>query len=90
MSGEDRVGALEGRLTGLSALLRGIMTRLVLSGAFTGATIEEILKEAEDVLRESDDAPQRALAELGEIRASLPGYLRAAMGPPPDPAFEDH
>ena len=86
---QDRIEATEARVTALAALMRGVLTSLVLRGTLTGASIEEMLRETEGILRERG-AHAAALGELKALRTDLPDYLRAAMGPGPDPDFEDH
>ena len=85
----DRIEAAEARVTALGALMRGVLASLVLHGTFTRAAIEEMLRETEDVLRDRG-AHAAALDELSALRTDLPDSQRAAMGPGPDPDFEDH
>jgi hypothetical protein len=81
----DRIAALEGRVEALSATIKTVLTTLVLRGLLTKPTVDAILREAETL------APvPAARAEIETVRHDLPGVLRAAMGPAPDPDDHDH
>jgi len=57
----------------------------VLRGLLTKPAVDAILREAETL------APvPAARAEIETVRHDLPGVLRAAMGPAPDPDDHDH
>jgi hypothetical protein len=77
--------ALAGRIDALSAMVKGLLTTLVMRGLLTRADIPTLVKECEAVL----GGNAAATAELHSIQSDLPSYLRAALGPPPDPD-EDH
>ena len=90
MDGEgDRIEAAEARVTALAALMRCALTALVLRGVLNKAAIDELLKESAEVLQ-AHGAHPAAIEELKSLGGDLPDYLRAAMGPGPDPDFEDH
>jgi hypothetical protein len=89
MAEDPRIEALEDRLTALAALIRGTLTTLVLRGVLNKAAIDEMLKETGDIMR-AHGAHAAAFTELDALRGDMPEYLRAAMGPGPDPDFEDH
>lgn len=86
---EDRILAAEARLTALAGLVRGTLTTLVLRGLLNRASIDEMLKETADIMR-AHGAHPAAFDELAALSGDLPEYLREAMGPGPDPDFEDH
>jgi hypothetical protein len=84
----DRLRRLEARLDALSATVKTVLTALKLRGLLNEASVKEILNEAEQALAATDKQAGGA-AELHNIEADLPAYLRAAMGPPPDPDEDD-
>jgi hypothetical protein len=86
---DDRLAGAEARLTALAALVRGTLTTLVLRGLLNKPAIDEMLKETADIMR-AHGAHQAAFDELEALNGDLPEYLREAMGPGPDPDFEDH
>jgi hypothetical protein len=88
-SDANRIEAAEARVTALAALVRGTLTSLILRGIFNKAAIDEMLNETAEVLR-AHGAHPAALEELEALGGDIPEYLRAAMGPGPDPDFEDH
>jgi hypothetical protein len=94
MSTEDATGdkvatlaELEGRLAAQSALIKSVLTTLMLRGLLTRAEIAPLIAEAEALMTASGAA---AKAELGSIERDLPTYLREAMGPAPDEDDHDH
>lgn len=81
----DRIAALEARLDAMSATIKTVLTTLVLRGLLTMPAVEEILREAESLV-----PVPAARAEIDTVRHDLPGVMRAAMGPAPDPDDHDH
>ena len=71
----------------MSALVKSLLTTLMLRGLLTRAEIAPLLADAEALMGASSPA---AKAELRSIHADLPSYLREAMGPPPDDDDHDH
>ena len=76
---------LDGRVDALSAMVKGLLTTLVMRGVLTKADIPTLVKECEAVLGGNPAAG----AELRSIQNDMPSFLRAALGPAPDPD-EDH
>lgn len=85
----ERIQAAEARVTALAALVRGTLTTLALRGVLNTAAIDQMLKETADIMRDRGAHPA-ALDELAALKGDLPHYLRAAMGPGPDPEADDH
>ncbi|MDB5648811.1 MAG: hypothetical protein JWL62_331 [Hyphomicrobiales bacterium] len=88
--GEDqaaRIGALEERVEALSGTLKTVLTTLVIRGIFTKEAVAQILAETKTVVQPGQG---KAAAEIDQIQQDLPNYMRAAMGPPPDPDEDDH
>lgn len=83
-----RIAELEARVGALSATVKALVTTLMLRGLLTRAEIAPLLADAEAQLGAS--AWPAAKAELASIADDLPGYLREAMGPPPDDDDHDH
>lgn len=79
----ERIAALEARVEALSATIKTVLSTLVLRGTLTKPAVDAILREAEGLA----PAPA-ARAEIETVRHDLPGVMRAAMGPEPDP--DDH
>jgi hypothetical protein len=84
----DRLQALEARLDALSGVVKGVLTTLVLRGILNRAEIPALLQETATMT--GGDSNPAAKAELLSIQEDLPGYLRTAMGPAPDPDDDDH
>ncbi len=78
---------LEARIAAMSALVKGLLTMLMLRGLLTKAEIAPLLADAEALMGSSSPA---AKDELASIQADLPAYLREAMGPEPDHDDHDH
>ena len=78
---------LEARVAALSALVKSLMTMLMLRGLLTRAEIAPLIADAEALMGSRSDA---AKAELRSVAEELPGYLREAMGPVPDDDHHDH
>jgi len=76
---------LDGRVDALSAMVKSLLTTLVMRGVLTKADIPTLVKECEAVL----GGNRAAAAELASIQNDMPSFLRAALGPAPDPD-EDH
>ena len=91
MSVEDRARfeAIEARVDALGATVRSVLTTLVLRGVLNRADLAVLLQETATAL-EADGAKPSGIAELKAIEAQMPSYLRAAIGPPPDPDADDH
>ena len=80
----ERIAILEARVEALSATIKTVLTTLVLRGMLTKPAVDAILREAESLFSETP----AARAQIQTVRDDLPGVLRAAMGPEPDP--DDH
>ena len=78
---------LEARVAAMSALVKSLLTTLMLRGLLNRAEIAPLIADAEALMQASSPA---AKAELRSIHADLPAYLREAMGPPPDDDEHDH
>lgn len=78
---------LEARVAAMSALVKSLLTTLMLRGLLTRAEIAPLLADAEALIGASGPA---ASEELRSIKSDLPAYLREAMGPPPDDDDHDH
>lgn len=78
---------LEARVTAMSALVKSLLTTLMLRGLLTRAEIAPLIAEAETLMASASPA---ASAELRAIQDELPTYLREAMGPAPDDDDHDH
>ena len=91
-SDETRIADLEARIAALGATVKSVLTTLMLRGLLTRAEIAPLLAEAEASIAGGVEggASAAAKAELRAIEAELPGYLRQAMGPPPDDGDHDH
>jgi hypothetical protein len=76
---------LDGRVDALSAMVKSLLTTLVMRGVLTKADIPTLVKECETMLGDNPAAS----AELRSIQNDMPSFLRAAIGPAPDPD-EDH
>ena len=76
---------LDGRVDALSAMVKSLLTTLVMRGVLTKADIPTLVKECEAMLGGNPAAG----AELRSIQSDMPSFLRAALGPAPDPD-EDH
>jgi hypothetical protein len=83
----EHVKALEARVNALSSTLKSVLTTLVLRGILNRADVATLLHETEASLSEGHPA---GMAELRSIGEEMPSYLRAAVGPPPDPDDDDH
>ena len=82
----ERLRVMEARVEALSSTIKSVLTTLVLRGLLTRAEVATLLHETEAVLgRESPGA-----AEVKTIEQEMPSYIRAAVGPPPDPDEDDH
>lgn len=78
---------LEARVTAMSALVKSLLTTLMLRGLLTRAEIAPLIAQAEAVMSGASPA---AKAELRAVQDDLPAYLREAMGPAPDDDDHDH
>ena len=81
------IADMEARVAAMSALVKSLLTTLMLRGLLNRAEIAPLIADAEALMATGGTAGQ---AELNSIRADLPAYLRAAMGPAPDPDYHDH
>jgi hypothetical protein len=77
MSESDRLSELEARVEALSATLKTVMTTLVLRGVFTKPQVDEILREAGELVGQK----AAAMGEMESVRADMPKIIRSAMGP---------
>ena len=84
-AGQSNGHDLEGRVDALSAMLKELLTTLVMRNVLTKADIPTMIKECEAVIGSN----AAATAELRSIQNDMPSFLRAALGPAPDPD-EDH
>jgi hypothetical protein len=87
LSEADHVRVLEARVNALSSTLKSVLTTLVLRGILNRADVATLLHDTEALL--AKDGPA-GVAELKSIEEEMPSYLRAAVGPPPDPDDDDH
>jgi hypothetical protein len=85
----DRLKAVEARVDALSSTIKSVLTTLVLRGLLNRADLATLLQETAAALQ-SEGGTAAGLGELKVIEAAIPGYLRAAVGPPPDPDEDDH
>jgi hypothetical protein len=81
--------AVEARIDALSAMVKSTLTTLVMRGVLTKADIPALVQESEVAMGEKSRHPA-ARAELRSIRDDMPSFLRAALGPEPDPDEDDH
>ena len=79
----------EARIDALSAMVKSTLTTLVMRGVLTKADIPALVQESETALGEKARHPA-VRAELRSIRDDMPSFLRAALGPEPDPDEDDH
>jgi len=82
------IADLEARVGALSALIKSLLTTLMLRGLLTRPEIAPLVAEAE-VLMAATAAPA-AQAELRSVEEQLPAYLREAVGPAPSDDEHDH
>jgi hypothetical protein len=80
---------LEARVAAMSALVKSLLTTLMLRGLLTRAEIAPLIADAEALMGTGAGAVT-ARSELRAIEADLPNYMREAMGPPPDDDDHDH
>ena len=83
----ERWRAIEGRLDALSSMIKSVLTTLVLRGVLNRAEVTMLLHETESLIGAENPS---GLAELKAIANEMPTYMRAAVGPPPDPDEDDH
>lgn len=83
-----KLAELEARLAAQSALIKSLLTTLMLRGLLTRAEIAPLFADAEALMAASSGSA--AKGELGAIERDLPAYLREAMGPAPDEDDHDH
>jgi hypothetical protein len=81
------IADLEARVAAMSALVKSLVTTLMLRGLLNRAEIAPLIADAEALMA---TAGPGAKAELDSIRAELPAYLREAMGSVPDQDDHDH
>jgi hypothetical protein len=79
----EKIAALEARVEALSVAFKTILSAFVIRGLLTKASVEQILRDAEEAVHHPHSAQ-----ELNAVRNDLPHYLRHAMGPVPDD--DDH
>src|SRR5262249_6860473 len=79
---------LEARVAALSALMKSLLTALMLRGLLTRPEIAPLVAEAEALM--AGGAVPAGTAELRSVQQELPSYLREAMGPPPEEGEHDH
>jgi hypothetical protein len=85
----DRLAAIEARMTALSALMKSVISTFMIHGLLTRAEIAPLIEQAEALMRPMT-SPAAAVAELAAVEKELPQYMRANLGPPPDPDEHDH
>lgn len=85
----ERLQATEARVEALSSTLKSVLATLVLRGVLNRADVATLLEETQAALRGAAGHPA-GLLELHAIGADMPTYLRAAIGPTPDPDADDH
>ena len=81
------IADMEARVAAMSALVKSLVTTLMLRGLLNRAEIAPLIADAEALMATGGAAGK---AELKSLRADLPTYLRAAMGPEPDQDDHDH
>jgi hypothetical protein len=81
------IADMEARVSAMSALVKSLLTTLMLRGLLNRAEIAPLIADAEALMATGGAAGK---AELDSVRADLPVYLREAMGPAPDPDDHDH
>ena len=89
----ERVRALEDRVEALGALLRNVLTTLMLRGILIRADLAVLLQDTAAAMGGDASKPGAKPGAAEEIRAiaqDMPSYLRTAVGPPPDPDQDDH
>jgi len=79
---------LEARVAAQSALIKSLLTTLMLRGLLTRAEIAPLVADAEALMASASGAA--AKAELKSIEGDLSHYLREAMGPAPEEGDHDH
>jgi hypothetical protein len=82
----ERWRAMEARLDALSSTVKAVLTTLVLRGVLNRAEVSALLQETEAVMNKENPF---GVSELRAIQHEMPAYMRAAVGPPPDPD-DDH
>lgn len=86
-SSPQSIADMEARVAAMSALVKSLLTTLMLRGLLNRAEIAPLIADAEALMATGGVAGK---AELNSIREDLPAYLREAMGPAPDPDDHDH
>jgi hypothetical protein len=85
----ERVRALEDRVEALGALLKNVLTTLMLRGILNRADLAVLLQDTAAAMG-GDASKPGAAEEIRAIAEDMPSYLRTAVGPPPDPDEDDH
>ena len=85
---EPTIADLEARIAAQGALVKSLLTTLMLRGLLTRAEIAPLIADAEALMKAATGPAARA--ELQSIHDDLPAYLREAMGPIPDEGDHDH
>jgi hypothetical protein len=83
----ERWRAMEARLDALSSTVKAVLTTLVLRGVLNRAEVAALLHETEAIVGKENPS---GVSELKAIENEMPAYMRAAVGPPPDPDDDDH
>ncbi len=83
----ERWRAVEARVDALSSTIKSLLTTLVLRGVLNRAELATLLHESEALVGKENPSGH---AELKAIENEIPTYIRAAVGPPPDPDEDDH
>jgi hypothetical protein len=83
----ERWRAMEARLDALSSTVKAVLTTLVLRGVLNRAEVSALLHETEAIIAKENPS---GVSELKAIESEMPAYMRAAVGPPPDPDDDDH
>lgn len=86
-SSPQTIADMEARVAAMSALVKSLLTTLMLRGLLNRAEIAPLIADAEALMATGGPA---AKAEFDSIRSDLPAYLREAMGPEPDQDDHDH
>ena len=81
------IADMEARVAAMSALVKSLVTTLMLRGLLNRAEIAPLIADAEALMATGGAAGK---AELNSLRTDLPTYLREAMGPEPDQDDHDH
>ena len=81
-SPQEKIARLEARVDALNATIVNVLSKLVLHGLLTRATVDQLLAEVAAL------AAPAGGEQVAALKAAIPGAMREAMCPPPDE--DDH